>query len=78
VVGKKVAAFTPDGGASAVPWLLLSAAGTGGAGTLSKTAYVQRLNTVGGVAPTSACGVDNAGTVEKVHYTADYYFSGSP
>ena len=77
VIGKKVAAFTPDGGASSVPWLLLQATSTGGAGVLAKTSYVQRLNTAGGVAPTSSCGSGNVGAVEKVPYTADYYFSGS-
>lgn len=78
VIGKKVAAFTPDGGASSVPWLLLAATSTAGAGVLAKTAYVQRLNTDGGVAPAAAaCAAGNVGTVEKVPYTADYYFSGS-
>lgn len=54
VVGHKLAAFTPDGGAQSVPWLLLKVVGQGGSGTLAQSAYVQRLNTAGGVAPGSA------------------------
>jgi hypothetical protein len=77
VIGKKLVAFTPDGGASAVPWLLLQTTSTGGSGDLSKTAYIQRVNTNGGIAPTSTCDSTNVGAVEKVHYTADYYFSGT-
>jgi hypothetical protein len=79
VIAKRVAAFTPDGGASSVPWLLLQEQSTGGAGLLAKTTYVQRVNTVGGIAPdASACTQDAGGTTEKVPYTAEYYFFGTP
>lgn len=77
VIGKKVAAFTPDGGAGAIPWLLVQETSVGGTGTLSKTAYIQRLNTTGGVAPAAAtCDVNASGTTQKVNYTADYFFFG--
>jgi len=77
VVGRKVAAFTPDGGAASVPWLLLQAVAHGGTGTLGDAQYIQRLNTDGGVAPTaSACDQGSTGTTQKVPYTADYYFFG--
>ena len=76
VIGKKVAAFTPDGGAGAVPWLLLQQVSTGGTGTLAQTSYVQRLNTTGGVAPTATCDGTTVGMTQNVFYTADYYFFG--
>jgi hypothetical protein len=79
VVGHKVAAFTPDAGPPAVPWLLLQATAHGGTGTLNQAAYVQRLFTDGGVAPTTTCDQTVAGgsqSSDKVPYTADYYFYG--
>lgn len=76
VIGHKLAAFTPDGGASAIPWLLLQATAHGGSGTLSRVNYVQRLNTTAGIAPSTTCDSTNVGTTQKVAYTADYYFYG--
>jgi hypothetical protein len=74
VVGHKVAGVTVD--PTAIPWLLLSAASTSlgpeGGDRLAATTYIQRLNTTGGLAPTSACTV---GDTANVPYTADYYFS---
>ena len=66
---------TPD----AIPWLKLERAGThvgptGGA-TLTKTTFVQRVNTVGGVAPPTGCDrVPDVGHKAFVPYTADYFF----
>jgi hypothetical protein len=59
----------------AIPWLLLEVVGsqrgpTDGA-TLTITSFIQRVNTSGGVAPTSACTV---GSTALVPYTTDYYF----
>jgi hypothetical protein len=62
----------PDPGA--IPWLLLRATTTTGAGPLSRTQYIQRLHTVGGKAPSSACDVAEQGTRVRVPYTADYFF----
>jgi hypothetical protein len=58
-----------------IPWLLVQVVGaengpTGG-DKLSETTYVQRLNTVGGVAPTTACTV---GMMALVPYSAEYFF----
>lgn len=73
VVGHKVAAATVD--ATAIPWLLLSAVSTSlgpdGGDRLAATTYIQRVNTVGGLAPTTAC---NVGDTADVPYSADYYF----
>lgn len=59
----------------AIPCLLLQSIGneegpTGGQ-LLAKVTFVQRLNTKGGAAPTTACSV---GQTQLVPYTADYYF----
>ncbi len=64
--------------AGAIPWLLLEAAGTQrgptGGGALTQTTYIQRLNTSGGVAPTSGCTESAYGAVVLVPYTTDYFF----
>jgi hypothetical protein len=77
VTGKKLIAYTPDGGSGSVPWLLLQATGHGGTGTLSTVTYIQRLDTDGGNAPSTGCDVTTeAGATVNVPYTADYYFYG--
>lgn len=63
----------------AIPWVLLQTAGTQkgptGGDTLSKSTFVQRLNTVGGAAPASGCEVPtDIGRKAFVPYTADYFF----
>ena len=73
VVGKRVAACTPD--SSAIPWLLLEAVSTQGPGVFHAVTYVQRVNTVGGKAP-----ADQGTTLNqeaRVPYTAEYYFYGA-
>ncbi len=63
----------------AIPWLLLDVVGvqdgpTGG-DKLTATTFIQRLNTSGGVAPSSGCAA--AGDIGKktlVPYTTDYFF----
>ena len=63
---------------TAIPWLLLSATTTpapGGGGLLADTTFVQRLFTVGGVAPAaSTCAAANVGAIAEVPYTAEYVF----
>ena len=61
--------YTPD--PDAIPWLLLRAVENTGHGRLKDVTYIQRLNTTGGTAPTSAC---DAGEEARVDYTADYFF----
>lgn len=61
--------------AGAIPWLLLVAKSTGGAGKLASTSSVQRVNTVGGNAPAAGCAApEDAGKRERVGYTADYHY----
>lgn len=81
VWGKSVASTSdanfvaPD----AIPWLLLQVVGaqrgpTEGV-TLTQTTFIQRLNTSGGVAPSTGCsGAANIGSTALVPYTADYFF----
>jgi hypothetical protein len=63
----------------AVAWLLLEVVGaqdgpTGGA-TLTATTFVQRLNTSGGLAPSTGCASPtDIGKQAFVPYTADYFF----
>jgi hypothetical protein len=60
----------------AIPWLLLEVVGAErgpvGGGILTPAAFIQRLNTSGGVAPAGGC--DQAGTFVMVPYATDYYF----
>jgi hypothetical protein len=59
---------------NAIPWLRLAAVKdlTHGPGILAETTFIQRVNTVGGKAP-SVAGTA-IGQVAQVPYTADYYF----
>ncbi len=59
---------------SAIPWLLLSAKATTGGGTFGQAKSIQRLQTVGGVAPSELCSATNAKQMARVPYTASYYF----
>ena len=63
----------------AIPWLLLDVVGaqdgpTGG-DKLSETTFIQRLNTSGGVAPSTGCAMaTDVGKRVFVPYTTDYFF----
>jgi Protein of unknown function (DUF3455) len=73
VVGSvKARADAPQAGA--IPWLLLSTTSTGPSGAFSKTTSIQRVATVGGVAPSEGCSAATVGKTVRVGYTADYVF----
>ncbi|MGO9832779.1 MAG: DUF3455 domain-containing protein [Polyangiaceae bacterium] len=76
VVGHRIGAFTPDGGAGSIAWFLLQGTEHGGTGTLSNAQYIQRLFTDGGVAPASSCDEAAVGMTLNVPYGADYFFFG--
>jgi len=59
--------------ADAIPWLLLTAKSVGPRGSFSAVTSIQRVNTVGGVAPKTGCSKATAGAPARVSYTADYY-----
>jgi hypothetical protein len=65
----------------AIPWLLLNVKDTGarvgptGGRKLTRTTFIQRVNTVGGVAPSTGCAQStNVGSRAFVPYRADYFF----
>jgi len=72
IKGTKVAAVTVD--ATAIPWLLLSAAAVqpGFTGRLSKVTSVVRRDTRGGLAPTAVPCTE--GAEERIPYSANYLF----
>lgn len=73
VVGEvRAKADAPD--AQAIPWLLLHAKETSGAGTFSRTLSIQRVATVGGKAPSAGCDQARQGEEVRVPYQATYYF----
>ncbi len=76
VVGKlleKVAA--PKGGD--IPWLLLKAEKNTGKGLFANVAFIQRINTEGGIAPTESCDQAHEGNEMRVKYKATYIFLGT-
>ncbi|HZZ93633.1 MAG TPA: DUF3455 domain-containing protein [Usitatibacter sp.] len=75
VVGEVVAS-APAADAQSVPQLLLKAKSHGGDGRLARVTLVQRLDTRGGRAPTTACAAGEIGHELKVPYTARYAFYG--
>ena len=58
--------------ANAIPWLLLGAKSLAKSGSFANVTSVQRVNTVGGVAPLDGCSQATAGTTARIDYTADY------
>ena len=64
---------------NAIAWLLVTVVGaengpTGG-DTLTETTFIQRLNTSGGVAPSTGCSSPtDVGHLAFMPYTADYFF----
>ena len=63
----------------AIPWVKLKKvgvlAGPAGGDRLTATSFVQRVNTAGGVAPSTGCGsLAEVGKKAFVPYTADYFF----
>ena len=73
IVGSKVAA-APSPDLTAIPWLLLKATSNSGPGLFADVTYVQRLNTEGGVAPTTGCDDAHPDAQVLVPYRADYFF----
>jgi uncharacterized protein YhhL (DUF1145 family) len=63
----------------AIPWLLIGVVGTQAGPTggtkLTSATFIQRLNTVGGAAPSKGCSVSaDIGNKAFVPYTSDYFF----
>jgi hypothetical protein len=45
-----------------------------GPGPFSGVTYIQRVNTMGGVAPSAPCDASTMGSKQTVSYSADYVF----
>jgi uncharacterized protein (DUF2147 family) len=60
--------------ATAIPWLLLRAKSTSGAGIFGHIVSIQRLHTDGGKAPAGGCDGTLAATETRVPYSAEYRF----
>ena len=75
VVSRRVAntGCTPD--ANAIPWLLLETVSADGPGIFDGVTFIQRVNTVGGRAPTAP---GSPGEMRNVAYTAEYFFYRAP
>jgi hypothetical protein len=58
----------------AIPWLLLEARSHSGSGAFATVTHIQRLDTVGGVAPKKGCDAAHASEVARVPYKATYAF----
>ena len=56
----------------AIPWVLLRATPTADPGTLSQVTFIQRINTIGGTAPSEPGAF--VGDEARVPYTTEYYF----
>lgn len=65
--------------AGAIPWLLLEVVGEqegpSGGDFMTDAVFIHRLNTTGGLAPSTGCSeAADIGAVRLVPYTADYFF----
>ena len=72
VVATVAAAFTDD--PQSIAELLLKASSHTGKGIMSDVTFIQRLETVGGLAPTTGCDADHVGVTVRVPYSATYFF----
>ena len=75
--GSKVEARRVDGtgctpNTTAIAWLLLKQVRVEGAGIFSKVTFIQRVNTTGGLAPSTPGAYD--GEIKESAYTAEYFF----
>lgn len=65
---------SPSPDPNSIPWLLLHAVSSSGPGIYDGVTFIQRVNTVGGKAPSSGCDSSGVGTEVRIPYTAEYYF----
>ncbi len=57
-----------------IPYQLVKANPASGKGAMMGVTYIQRVNTLKGVAPASTCAANNVGSKQIVKYQADYIF----
>ena len=73
VQGTKCQSIVSDN-LNAIPQLLLSATQVTPGHLFGDVTFIQRVNTTGGIAPTSGCDATTVGVEADVPYTADYKF----
>lgn len=61
-------------GAPNIPLQLVKANPATGAGAMQGVTYIQRVATIGGVAPAAVCAASSLGQKQAVKYQADYIF----
>jgi len=72
ITGKQVA--VAPAAAGNIPFQLVETTPAMGKGSMEGVTHIQRVNTVGGVAPKDPCGKEQVGTKKTVAYSADYVF----
>lgn len=72
ISGKQLA--VAPGPAGAIPLQLVQTSPAVGGGPFEGVTYIQRVNTMGGVAPGSPCTAATVGAKQTVSYSADYVF----
>jgi hypothetical protein len=78
VIGDVVARDPGPNPSGGITWLLLRSKSNSGKGIFGKTQSIQRLHTIGGLAPQSPCDAGHAAQRTRVAYSADYYFYDAP
>ena len=76
VVGRVISKFDVNLGSS-IPWLLVEVIEHHGVGLFSDINFINRVNTQGGLAPSSSCNANHLGSEKRVNYSADYIFYGA-
>ena len=63
---------------SSIPWLLIEVVKHRGVGVFSDINFINRVNTQGGLVPSSSyCNANHLGSEKRVNYSADYIFYGA-
>ncbi len=75
VVGRVVKKIDMAPGSS-ISWLLVEVVSHKGDGLFSNVSFINRINTHGGLPPSSGCNANHLGSEKRVAYTADYVFYG--
>ncbi|MDI1293952.1 MAG: DUF3455 domain-containing protein [Methylobacter sp.] len=73
VVGRVVNKIDKAPG-KAISWLLVEVVSHKGDGLFSDVSFINRVNTNGGLPPSSGCTANHLGSEKRIAYTADYIF----
>lgn len=73
VVGRVAKKIDMEPGSS-ISWLLVDVVSHKGDGLFSNVSFINRINTHGGLPPSSGCDANHLGSEKRAAYTADYVF----